>query len=171
MKQRLHLARGLIHEPRVLFLDEPTTGLDPVATHQFRDLVRALQAEGRSVLITTHDMAEAEALCERVTLIDKGEVVVQGETANVARTLGASECVDFTCPDAALVERLRGQPFVASVASDPNVAGGWQAFPHEGAVGDTMRWLIDHGVLSARNAVPSLESVYLQMVGPRGMSI
>ncbi|MFI2754519.1 ABC transporter ATP-binding protein [Cellulomonas sp. P22] len=169
MKQRLHLARGLIHEPKVLFLDEPTTGMDPVAAHEFRDLVRALQGEGRSVLITTHDMAEAEALCSRVTLIDKGEVILDGDRQDVARALGTTECVEFTCADPAVVAALREQPFVASVEPAPDAADGWQAFPHEDATASTMRWLIDRDVLSARQATPSLESVYLRVVGPRGM--
>src|SRR5262249_57279250 len=75
MKQRLHLARGLVADQRVLILDEPTTGMDPVAAHDFRALVESLRGEGRTVLVTTHDMAEAEAICDRVTMIDGGRLL------------------------------------------------------------------------------------------------
>lgn len=82
MKQRLHLARGLVGDPRVLLLDEPTTGMDPVAANSFRDFVARLKAEGRTVLLTTHDMAQAEAICDEVTLIDRGRVLTSGDPAD-----------------------------------------------------------------------------------------
>jgi len=66
MKQRLHLARGLMGDARVLFLDEPTTGMDPLAAREFRALIAELKGEGRTILLTTHDMVEAEAVCDRV---------------------------------------------------------------------------------------------------------
>jgi ABC-2 type transport system ATP-binding protein len=90
MKQRLHLARGLIGNARVLFLDEPTTGMDPIAARDFRILVRELRAEGRTVLLTTHDMAEAEAVCDRVALIDHGRVLA---VENAAHAVQAPECL------------------------------------------------------------------------------
>src|SRR5436190_11933180 len=75
MKQRLHLARGLVGNAKVLFLDEPTTGMDPLAAREFRRLVVDLRAEGRTILLATHDMVEAETVCDRVTLIDRGRIV------------------------------------------------------------------------------------------------
>jgi ABC-2 type transport system ATP-binding protein len=76
MKQRVHLARGLISDPRVVVMDEPTVGLDPVAAHEFRRLVGELRADGRTILITTHDMAEAQAVCDRVSFIDDGNLLM-----------------------------------------------------------------------------------------------
>jgi len=75
MKQRLHLARGLVGDPAVLFLDEPTSGLDPVGAREFRDMVRGLRRTGCTVVLATHDMAEADALCDEVTFIDHGVVL------------------------------------------------------------------------------------------------
>jgi ABC-2 type transport system ATP-binding protein len=75
MRQRLHLARALLHDPPVLLLDEPSAGLDPQAARQLRETVGGLAAEGRTVLLTTHDMREAEELCESVMLFNKGTIV------------------------------------------------------------------------------------------------
>jgi ABC-2 type transport system ATP-binding protein len=172
MKQRLHLARGLLHDPRVLFLDEPTSGLDPVGAHAFRDLVRELRGEGRSVFLTTHDMAEAEALCDRVSLIDHGRLVLTEPVREVASYLGTRECVDFSGTDAALVEQVRALPFVASVEDGDGQGSAWRVFPHSAA--DTqalLRWLIDHDILSARRGEPTLEEVYLRVVGTRGLTL
>ncbi|MER6525847.1 ABC transporter ATP-binding protein [Streptomyces sp. NPDC001508] len=79
MRQRLCLARALIHQPEVLLLDEPTSGLDPVSAVEFRRLVRGLRGRGAAVLITTHDLAEAEDLCDRIAILDHGTVAFQGD--------------------------------------------------------------------------------------------
>ncbi|MDQ3641852.1 MAG: ABC transporter ATP-binding protein [Actinomycetota bacterium] len=89
MRQRLHLARGLLHDPPVVFLDEPSTGLDPVAARDLRAIVRELATEGRTVFITTHDMAEAEAVCDRVTLIDRGKLLATETPQTLSKTLSA----------------------------------------------------------------------------------
>ncbi|MGW1060755.1 ABC transporter ATP-binding protein [Micromonospora rubida] len=169
MKQRLHLARGLIHGPRILFLDEPTTGMDPVAARDFRALVRELRQEGRTVFLTTHDMAEAEALCDRVTLIDRGRLVLDEPTRHIGRYLDARECVDFTCDDPALLAQVPGLAFVESV--EPR-DGGHRALLREPAdVARLLVWLIERGVLSARRSEPTLEDVYLRLIGTRAMSV
>ena len=72
MRQRLHIARGLLHDPEVLFFDEPTIGLDPVGARELRDTVAGLQREGKTILLTTHYMFEADELCERVAVIAGG---------------------------------------------------------------------------------------------------
>ena len=79
MKQRLHLARGLVAEPQLLILDEPTVGMDPVSAREFRTLVTDLRSQGRTVLLTTHDLQEAEALADTVTVIDRGRVLTHLE--------------------------------------------------------------------------------------------
>ena len=75
MKQRLHIARTLLHDPEILFLDEPTMGLDPVGGREIRQVIRNLQSEKKTILLTTHYMFEADALCERVAVIDLGRIV------------------------------------------------------------------------------------------------
>lgn len=75
MQQRLHLARALLHDPEVLFLDEPTVGIDPVGARELRETVKGLIGRGKTIVLTTHYMAEAEQLCDRIAIIDKGRLV------------------------------------------------------------------------------------------------
>lgn len=75
MKQRLQIARGLINEPEILFLDEPTIGLDPVGAKSLREIILNLKREGRTILLTTHYMQEAEELCDRIAIINHGEII------------------------------------------------------------------------------------------------
>jgi ABC-2 type transport system ATP-binding protein len=172
MKQRLHLARGLLNDPRVLFLDEPTSGLDPVGAHAFRELVRELRGEGRTVFLTTHDMDEAEALCDRVSLIDHGSLLLTEPVRDVARYLGNRECVDFTCDDSAVLDKLGALPFVESVAEHETQEGVLRVFPRSADdTREVLRWLIEQDVLSARRSEPTLEEVYLRVVGDRGLTL
>jgi ABC-2 type transport system ATP-binding protein len=78
MRQRLHIARGLLHDPPVLFLDEPTIGVDPVGARELRATIAGLKAAGKTVLLTTHYMFEADALCDRIAVVTKGEIVAEG---------------------------------------------------------------------------------------------
>jgi ABC-2 type transport system ATP-binding protein len=78
MRQRLHIARGLLHDPPVVFLDEPTIGVDPVGARELRAMIAALTEAGKTVLLTTHYMFEADALCDRIAVIAKGQIVGEG---------------------------------------------------------------------------------------------
>ena len=78
MRQRLHIARGLLHDPPVVFLDEPTIGVDPVGARELRATIASLTESGKTVLLTTHYMFEADALCDRIAVIANGEIVAQG---------------------------------------------------------------------------------------------
>ena len=78
MKRRLTLARALVNDPRMLFMDEPTTGLDPQARHLIWERLRRLAQEGRTLVLTAHFMEEAERLCNRVAIMDRGRIIVQG---------------------------------------------------------------------------------------------
>ncbi len=89
MKRRLILARALLNQPRLLILDEPTTGLDPQARHLIWQRVRALKAEGTTILLTTHYMEEASQLCDRVILMDPGKILLEGAPANLVREWSA----------------------------------------------------------------------------------
>jgi ABC-2 type transport system ATP-binding protein len=172
MKQRLHLARGLLHDPAVLFLDEPTTGMDPVAARDLRSLVREVTGDGRTVLLTTHDMAEAEALCDNVSLIDRGRLLLSGPTADVAGHLGVREWVTFASTDRRLVAELGELSQVDEVIADTERDGEWRVRPASpAAIGAILIWLVERGVLTARCDRPSLEEVYLRVVGSRGMTV
>jgi ABC-2 type transport system ATP-binding protein len=95
MKQRLHLARGLLNQPEVLFLDEPTIGLDPVGARELRVLVRGLADEGTTIFLTTHYMLEADAICDRIAVIKMGEIVAQGTPSSIKTAVEDQGVVEF----------------------------------------------------------------------------
>jgi ABC-2 type transport system ATP-binding protein len=94
MKQRLHLARGLLNDPEVLFLDEPTIGLDPVGARELRMMVRELADAGKTVFLTTHYMFEADAICDRIAVINKGVIVAEGTPASIKRRVESEGVVE-----------------------------------------------------------------------------
>jgi len=94
-KQRLAVATALVASPRVLFLDEPTTGLDPQSRRQLWDIVRAFQRDGGTVLLTTHYMDEAERLCDRLAIVDHGQVIAEGTPAELIAKLGGHHVIEF----------------------------------------------------------------------------
>ena len=115
-RQRLSLACALVSEPEVLFLDEPTTGLDPQSRRRIWEVVEAFRARGGTVLITTHYMEEAERLCDRVAVVDRGKVIALGTPSELIASLGAEHVVEFEArptPDVALLTRLAGVEAVA----------------------------------------------------------
>ena len=98
-QQRLAVACALVGDPELLFLDEPTTGLDPQARRQLWDIIRSFGAQGRSVLLTTHYMDEAERLCDRVAIVDHGKVIALGSPRNLIASLGGEHVIDITLMD------------------------------------------------------------------------
>ena len=91
MIQRLQIARGLINDPEILFMDEPTVGLDPVGARMLRDIIKKLRDEGKTVLLTTHNLAEVEELCDRLVIINKGKVIAHGTPAEIRGTEASLE--------------------------------------------------------------------------------
>ena len=109
MRQRLHIARGLLHDPPVVFLDEPTIGVDPVGARELRATIASLTQAGKTVLLTTHYMFEADTLCDRIAVIAKGEIVAQGTPRELKAGVAAGTVVEvevFGIDDGAL-ERVR----------------------------------------------------------------
>lgn len=90
MIQRLQIARGLINNPKIIFMDEPTVGLDPVGANMLRDIIRKMKAEGRTVVLTTHYMQEADELCDNIAIINKGKIVALDTPDNLKKTYGAN---------------------------------------------------------------------------------
>jgi ABC-2 type transport system ATP-binding protein len=169
MKQRLHLARGLIGDARVLFLDEPTTGMDPLAAREFRTLIGELRGEGRTILLATHDMVEAEKVCDRVTLIDRGKVIATESPRTLGRVISKYQRIDVEGADAALLDQVRA---LAGVSSVTVLDGGARIeVDEEGAMQDILQRLVAAGVTSVRTTLPSLEEVYVQLIGDRGLEI
>ena len=100
-KQRLAMACALVGDPDFLFLDEPTTGLDPQARRQLWDLIEEFKAAGRTILLTTHYMDEAERLCDRVAIMDHGKVIALGTPRELIASIGVEHVVEFSAGSAA----------------------------------------------------------------------
>ncbi len=123
-KQRLAVACALVSRPELLFLDEPTTGLDPQSRRQLWDVVTAFRARGGSVLLTTHYMEEAERLCDRVAIMDHGQMIALGTPRQLIASLGAEHVVEFALADGAgrapTVDELAVLPGVQAVRPAPD---------------------------------------------------
>jgi ABC-2 type transport system ATP-binding protein len=119
-RQRLAVACALVCDPDILFLDEPTTGLDPQSRHQMWDIIGDFRARGGTVLLTTHYMEEAERLCDRVAIVDRGTVIALGTPRELIASLGAEHVVDFALADSADVDdrELLALPGVSRVHRD-----------------------------------------------------
>jgi ABC-2 type transport system ATP-binding protein len=158
-KRRLDLALGLIGNPELLFLDEPTTGFDPAARRDAWDLVRSLRAAGMSILLTTHDMEEAEALADQVALLSGGVVVAQGSPAALRGRDGQRPRITFTLPPGCAIADLPVPAFAGngliSVDADDLTR----------TLHQLTGWAIQRRVPLADLRVdrPSLEDVYLEL--------
>ncbi|HXY02673.1 MAG TPA: ABC transporter ATP-binding protein [Terriglobales bacterium] len=119
-RQRLAVATALVGNPRILFLDEPTTGLDPQSRRQLWDIIRGVQQRGGTVLLTTHYMDEAERLCDRLAIVDHGQIIAEGTPADLIARLGGHHVVEFEASSnhSAAAERWRGLPGVEGVRQD-----------------------------------------------------
>ncbi len=170
MKQRLHVARTLLHDPEVLFLDEPTIGLDPVGAREFRQVILDLQSQKKTILLTTHYMFEADALCDRIAVINHGRIVAldtPGGLKSRAQDLNVVEVETFGLP-ANTLNSLRALPFVDALSVEEyeqrqmlmiQTGRGAEAVP------DVLAALggLKVGRVSVRE--PTLEDAYVRLVG------
>jgi len=169
MRQRLHIARGLLHRPEVLFLDEPSIGIDPVGARELRATVKHLVDAGTTVLLTTHYMFEADELCDRIAVIARGRIVALDTPAELKKqvTTGSVLEVDvFGLPDG-LVDRVRAEPNVQSVVVD--VRGQAQVLTVHAQPGtDVTQAVMGHLEGSRYGRVvtrePTLEDAYIELV-------
>jgi ABC-2 type transport system ATP-binding protein len=169
MRQRLHIARGLLHDPEVLFLDEPTIGLDPVGSREVRETVAGLREQGKTILLTTHYMYEADELCQRIAVIAGGRIVAAGTPAELkARVLDRTiiEIESFGALGGVL-ERLRALPGVISVSTEPREQA--EVILVQSSVGSELTHAllreldgITLGKVIARE--PTLEDAYVELV-------
>jgi ABC-2 type transport system ATP-binding protein len=170
-KQRLAVATALVGNPRILFLDEPTTGLDPQSRRQLWDIIRLFQKKGGTVLLTTHYMDEAERLCDRLAIVDHGEIIAEGTPADLIDRLGGHHAVEFQVGknangDGDNLDRWRSLPSVESVRREDSTVVLSVREPHL-----TIPALLDtvtndgHQLerLSTRQA--SLEDVFVLLTG------
>jgi ABC-2 type transport system ATP-binding protein len=169
MKQRLHIARALLHDPEILFLDEPTLGLDPVGARDLRQMIADLQEAGKTILLTTHYMFEADLLCQRIAVINKGHIIAQGSPQTLkglVQDLSVIEIEVYGVADEVL-ERLRAQPYVDTVvteARDQRQALLIQSPQGSEVVSRILRVLDGVQVDKVTVREPTLEDAYVRLV-------
>jgi ABC-2 type transport system ATP-binding protein len=168
-KQRLALACALVGDPEMVFLDEPTTGLDPQARRQVWELVERLQSMQRTIMLTTHYMEEAERLCDRVAVMDHGRIIALGSPRELIETLGAGQVVFFSLADGATMSLEAIDRAVTSLRPARAIDGGWElqvTAPHE-AVPALLAEVARQGVSLAelRTHSPTLEDVFVSLTG------
>jgi ABC-2 type transport system ATP-binding protein len=170
MRQRLHIARGLLHDPEVIFLDEPTIGLDPIGARELRDTVANLQRAGKTILLTTHYMFEADELCDRIAIITGGAIVAEGTSAEMKRAISDRNVIEIEAfgVSGELIERLRQIEGVEAVSVETqdqaqtivvSSTRGPELIPPLLSVLDGARL----GRVVARE--PTLEDAYVKLVG------
>ncbi|GAA2189336.1 ATP-binding cassette domain-containing protein [Micromonospora lupini] len=168
-RRRVEIALGIIHEPKIVFLDEPTTGLDPQSRAHMWDEIRRLRSDGMTVFITTHYLDEADALCDRIAIMDNGEVVAEGTPTELKREISGDVVLvglDLAAtPQAAKL--LDGEPYVNKLETADE--GGLRLYVDEGAtaIPQVLRRL-DHAGLELRSIElhrPSLDDVFLTKTG------
>jgi ABC-2 type transport system ATP-binding protein len=132
-RQRLAVATALVCNPKILFLDEPTTGLDPQSRRQLWEIIRQFQRDGGTVLLTTHYMDEAERLCDRLAIVDHGQIIAEGSPAELIEKLGGHHVVEFSVSgnsDGAAVQIWKALPSVESVREDDGLVALNVKQPH-----------------------------------------
>ena len=169
-RQRLAVATALVGNPRILFLDEPTTGLDPQSRRQLWDIIRKFQRDGGTVLLTTHYMDEAERLCDRLAIVDHGQIIAEGTPSELIERLGGHHVVEFEASgdssNGAALDAWRVLPGVESVRHDNGLVSLTVREPHL-----TIPALLDavekHGsqLLHLTTRQASLEDVFVNLTG------
>jgi ABC-2 type transport system ATP-binding protein len=170
MMQRLHIARTLLHDPSVLFLDEPTMGLDPVGARELRGVIRNLLAERKTILLTTHYMFEADELCQRIAVINQGKIVALDTPTGLKEHVQDLSVIEMEVLGISSdrLERLGNLPFIDTVSVEPyeqkqvlsiHSSMGSSAVPQILNILDGLR--VDK--VTARE--PTLEDAYVRLVG------
>jgi ABC-2 type transport system ATP-binding protein len=169
-RRRLDIALGLVHQPAVLFLDEPTTGLDPQSRANLWEHIRALRERGTTVFLTTHYLDEADALCDRLMIMDHGQIVAEGTPRELKQQVSGDAILISLRQDGSGVERaapvLRREPYVRELSADDGqvrlyVDDGGAALPQ-------LIRLLDQagiGVRSISMSEPTLDDVFLRQTG------
>jgi ABC-2 type transport system ATP-binding protein len=173
MKQRLHIARGLLHDPELLFLDEPTIGLDPVAARDLREVIHNLKIAGKTVFLTSHYMFEMDALCDRVAVVSKGKILIMDTPSALKKLVANLEVVEIECFGAPndLIEKLRAHPCVESVnveMLDQTQLLQIQAPAGTEKVQEFLAILNGVQVRKVITRQPTLEDAYVKLVGREG---
>jgi len=170
LAQRVQIARAIAHRPKVLFLDEPSAGLDPQSRIAMWDAVRALRQEGITVLLTTHYMEEADELCDRIAIIDHGKILIEDSPAALKQSIGAEKLFDLALSEtalsdpAALTAALRSLPGVSGVETLPD---GLRVLARsaDGLLADIVHTANPYGLRDLAITETSLETVFIRLTG------
>jgi ABC-2 type transport system ATP-binding protein len=168
-RQRLAVATALVCNPKILFLDEPTTGLDPQSRRQLWDIIRQFQRAGGTVLLTTHYMDEAERLCDRLAIVDQGQIIAEGSPADLIEKLGGHHVVEFAVSgnmNGNGLEQWRGLPSVESVREEDGMVALNVKEPHltiPALLAEVAKQSCQLQHLTTRQA--SLEDVFVRLTG------
>ncbi len=167
-RQRLAVACALVCTPDILFLYEPTTGLDPQSRRQLWDVIESFRRSGGTVLMTTHYMEEAERLCDRVAIVDQGKIIAQGSPQELIASLGAEQVVEFALENGTdlTAEMMHALPGVQQVAHDNGRTRLTVSTVHA-TVPELMKLLEDHGAVLSELTThhATLEDVFLVLTG------
>src|SRR6266516_1141465 len=172
MRQRLHIARGLLNEPEVLFLDEPSIGVDPVAARDLRAIIKELAAGGTTVLLTTHYMAEADELCDRVAVIVAGRFKALGRPADIKASVVNDQVLEICARSVRDVhlDALRRLPGVRSVGVDNHSDGASVILVRADGTSNfhasAIRTLNDLWIIRVNTRQASLEDAYIALMSP-----
>lgn len=168
MKRRLNLACGICHEPEIVFLDEPTVGIDPQSRNHIMESIKKLNKLGRTVIYTTHYMEEAETLCDRIGIIDNGRIIAEGTLTELQRTISENELIYIEIADDGekAVDVLKNEKDVMSAS----IEEGGILVQHNGTeniLGKIVNRLNSSGfeIRKIESRMPNLEDVFLSMTG------
>jgi len=168
LAQRLQIARAIAHRPKVLFLDEPSAGLDPQSRLAMWEAVNGLRAEGITVVLTTHYMEEADELCDRLAIIDHGKILVEDTPAALKASIGGEKIYELRMKEAQLgnqlVSRLSAMQGVTGVET---IEGGLRvlAKAQDGLLANVVTAASEFGLRDVTTAEPSLETVFIRLTG------
>ncbi len=169
-KQRVALALALLNEPALLFLDEPTTGLDPQVRHEIHNIIEELKQAGKTILMTTHYIEEAERLCDRVAIIDQGKIIELGTPREIQQRVLGTTAVEVTAsgslPIASLPESLRREKFVLR---DDGRTCVLQTDSPAATIVELVKWIDLCGLklIDIHMKRPTLEDVFIELTGKK----
>ncbi|MHB1023669.1 MAG: ATP-binding cassette domain-containing protein [Acidobacteriaceae bacterium] len=168
LAQRVQIARAIAHYPKVLFLDEPSAGLDPQSRIAMWDAVRGLREQGITVVLTTHYMEEADALCDRVAIIDHGRILVEDAPAALKSSIGAETIYELDLRQMEGLDELYQQIcLLPGVASAEKMTNGLRVFAKtaDGLLPEIVRTANAYGLRDISITEPSLETVFIRLTG------
>ncbi len=169
-KQRVALALALLNEPSLLFLDEPTTGLDPQVRHEIHNVIQELKEDGRTILITTHYIEEAERLCDRVAIIDQGKIIELGTPREIQQRVLGQSLVEVTTneplPLNDLPEKLRDEKYITA---DEGRTLSLKTDSPAAAIVELVKWIDGRGLklVDIHLKRPTLEDVFIELTGKK----